>query len=118
MTTVRLDRPTAEIAVITLDPGLVFSATIAAATDPADGMPSGHVTTEVPAATCSRTSPKNSSTASPLSGASSATTSAAAARQSEIAASISSGVVWRMSYPGVTSCGEGAVFRRVKAIAT
>ncbi|HEY3673332.1 MAG TPA: SDR family NAD(P)-dependent oxidoreductase [Acidimicrobiia bacterium] len=37
------------IAVITLDPGLVFSATIAAATDPADGMPSDHVTTEVPA---------------------------------------------------------------------
>jgi NAD(P)-dependent dehydrogenase (short-subunit alcohol dehydrogenase family) len=39
-----------EIAVITLDPGLVFSATVAAVTDPADGMPSDHVTTAVPAA--------------------------------------------------------------------
>ena len=38
------------IAVITLDPGLVFSATVAAVTDPADGMPTDHVTTAVPAA--------------------------------------------------------------------
>ena len=38
------------IAVITVDPGLVFSATIAAMTDPADGVPPGHVSTDVPAA--------------------------------------------------------------------
>lgn len=38
------------IAVITLDPGLVFSATVAAMSDPAEGMPSDHVTTAVPAA--------------------------------------------------------------------
>jgi NAD(P)-dependent dehydrogenase (short-subunit alcohol dehydrogenase family) len=38
------------IAVITVDPGLVFSATIEAMTDPAAGMPAGHVTTDVPAA--------------------------------------------------------------------
>ena len=41
---------TEQIAVITVDPGLVFSATIAAMTDPAAGLPPGHVTTEVPAA--------------------------------------------------------------------
>jgi NAD(P)-dependent dehydrogenase (short-subunit alcohol dehydrogenase family) len=37
------------IAVVTLDPGLVFSATVAAATHPAVGMPDDHVTTAVPA---------------------------------------------------------------------
>jgi hypothetical protein len=38
------------IAVITVDPGLVFSATVAAMIDPGVGMPSDHVTTAVPAA--------------------------------------------------------------------
>jgi NAD(P)-dependent dehydrogenase (short-subunit alcohol dehydrogenase family) len=38
------------IAVITLDPGLVFSATVALMHDPAAGMPPGHVSVDVPAA--------------------------------------------------------------------
>ena len=37
-------------AVITLDPGLVFSATVALMHDPAAGMPPGHVSVDVPAA--------------------------------------------------------------------